>query len=400
MIPLKYAPRFLIAARFLQMMKFMLPVMALFYLDKGVTVGDIFLIQGAWAISAFLLEIPSGYIGDLYARKTVVAFAFLVGVFANLLMGYGYGFWVLLSGELLLGFSHALYSGTAEAYYHDLLKKRSKEGKLHKKLAKLESLSLVGLTFSTLTAGFIYGWLGADACAYLTAFTTFIGFVIVCFLPNIKESRRVVADNVSKMKDLMNISKFTVKHPEIKWLILFPACYGALTFALLWGMQPMMVEKGVPVYLFGIIAGCNMFFRTGWAYFSGVMLDKIRLRKTARVLFYTLCLGVLSSIVIMSAPNIAMVYVLLVLIGIANSSQIAVEIITSNFVHHRIQSNERSTVISVKSMVAMMSSGTLMILMKPLIDFYGIQISFIVCGLLLLPIFVSMIHLLKLRIKE
>ena len=400
MIPLKYAPRFLIAARFLQMMKFMLPVMALFYQDKGATIGDIFLIQGAWAVSIFLLEIPSGYLGDLYARKTIVALSLLVGAFANLLMGYGYGFWVLLSGELLLGFSHALYSGTAEAYYHDMLKKRSKEGKLHKKLAKLESLSLVGLTIATLSAGFIYSWFGADACAYLSAFATFVGFLIVCFLPNIKDSRRVVADNVSKFKDLMNISKFAVKHPEIKWLILFPACYGALTFALLWGMQPMMVEKNVPVYLFGVVAGFNMFCRTSWAYFSGVLLDKIKLRKTARVLFDTLCVGTVCAIVIMSVSDMWMVYALLALIGIANASQVAVEIITSNFVHHRIKSDERSTIVSVKSMISMLGSGTLMILMKPLIDTFGIQASFVVCGLLLLPTFVAMMHLLKLRIKE
>ena len=400
MIPLKYAPRFLIIARFLQMMKFILPVMALFYLDKGATVGDIFLIQGAWAISAFLLEIPSGYLGDLYARKTIVALSFLVGVLANLLMGYGYGFWVLLSGELLLGFSYALYSGTAEAYYHDLLKKRSKEGKLHKKLAKLESLSLIGLTFSTLIAGFIYGWLGADACAYMTAFASFIAFLIVCFLPNITDSRRVVADNVSKFQDLITISKFTVKHPEIKWLIMFPAAYGALTFVLLWAIQPIMMQKDIPVYLFGFVAGFNMFCRTGWAHFSGVLLDKIHLRKTIRVLFYTLCVGSIASLAVLSVYNKMLVLVLVGIVAIANASQIAVEIITSNFVHHRIKSDERSTVISVKSMVAMSCSGLLMILLKPLIDVYGFQTALGICALLLLPIFIAMMHLLKLKIKE
>ncbi|MBQ9738879.1 MAG: hypothetical protein IJV75_05150, partial [Alphaproteobacteria bacterium] len=133
---------------------------------------------------------------------------------------------------------------------------------------------------------------------------------------------------------------------------------------------------------------------------SGVLLDKIKLRKTARVLFDTLCIVTLCAIVIMSVPNKMIVYVLLALIGIANSSQIAVEIITSNFVHHRIKSDERSTIVSVKSMVAMLGSGTLMMLMKPLIDTFGIQVSFIVCGLLLIPTFVAMMHLLKLRIKE
>ncbi|MGN1062859.1 MAG: hypothetical protein ACI4QM_00845, partial [Alphaproteobacteria bacterium] len=109
MISLELAPRFLIVARVLRMMNFLLPIVALFYLDKGATIGDVFLIQGIWAVSVFFLEIPSGYIGDLYARKTVIAVSFLICAAANFLMGIGYGFWVLLCGELLLGLSAALY---------------------------------------------------------------------------------------------------------------------------------------------------------------------------------------------------------------------------------------------------------------------------------------------------
>lgn len=400
MIPLSIAPRFLIIARFLRMMNFLLPVMVLFYQDKGASVGDVFLIQGIWALSIFFLEVPSGYIGDLCARKTVIAQSFLVCVFANLLMGIGSGFWVLLSGELLLGFSYALYSGTAEAYYHDLLKKRSKEGKLHKKLAKLETVSLIGLTVATVSAGFMYSWLGANGCAYLTAFMAFVAFIIVCFLPNIKDSRRIVAKDTGKIKDLLNISQFTMKHPEIKWLILFPASYGALTFALLWGIQPILVEKNVPIFLFGIIAGFNMGCRTLWAYFSGVLLDKIKLRKTARVLFYTLCIGALSSLIVLMVSDLYVVYALVALIAIANASQIAVEIITSTFIHHRIQSNERATVLSVKSMISMFGSGVLMVILKPLIDVFGLITAFGVCALLILPTFIAMMHLLKLKIKE
>ena len=80
MIPLNFAPRCLIIARVLRMMNFLLPIMVLFYQDKGATVGDVFLIQGAWAISVFFLEIPSGYLGDLCSRKTMVALSFLVSI--------------------------------------------------------------------------------------------------------------------------------------------------------------------------------------------------------------------------------------------------------------------------------------------------------------------------------
>ncbi|MGN1063248.1 MAG: MFS transporter, partial [Alphaproteobacteria bacterium] len=294
----------------------------------------------------------------------------------------------------------ALYSGTAEAYYHDLLRKRSKEKKLHKKLAKLESFSMFSLSVATVSAGFLYGWFGGNVCAFITGGAAFIAFVIVCFLPNIKDSRRVVADNVGKIRDIMNISRYALKHPEIKWLILFPACFGALTFVLLWGMQPIMAQKQVSAYLFGLIVGFNMFCRTGWAYVSGVLLDKIKLRKTARVLFNVLCLGILAAVLVMSVPDLWMVYLLLIIIAIANASQMALEIITSTFVHHRIRSDERSTVLSVKSMVSMLASGILMILTKPLIDGIGIQYTFMVYAFLLIPTFVSMMKLLKLKIKE
>lgn len=400
MISIKNAPRYLILARALRCANFIIPIAALLYIDKGATIGDLFLIQGIWGVSIFFLEIPTGYVGDLFSRKWVVAFSFFLAILAFLLVGFGYGFWILLISELLLGLAWALYSGTAEAYYHDLLKCRHKEGKLHKKLAKLESFSMLSLTVSTLLAGFVYGWFGANFCAFLTAAFCLAGFLIVCFLPDIKESRRIVQAEVSKVQDIINISKYTVKHPEIKWLILFPAFFGALTFVLMWGLQPVMVEKNIPSFVFGFVVGFNMFCRTGWAHFSAILLEKIKLRKMARVLFYVLCIGAVASIAVMSVTNIFSIYILLALMAIASASQIAVEIITSTFIHHRIRSDERSTVLSVKSMVCMLMSGALMICLKPLLDGVGAQETFVICSLILIGTFVSMKKLLKLHIKE
>lgn len=399
MVSLKMAPRFLVAARALRMVSFLVPIAVLFYADKGVSLGDFFLIQGIWAISVFAFEIPTGYIGDLFSRKKVIAFSFLLCVLANLLMGFGYGFWMLLGGELLLGLSSALYSGTAEAYYHDILKRRGRTDIFHKKLAKIESVSMLSLAISTLSAGFLYAWFGASFCAFITAFTATIGFVLICLLPEIKDSKRVVEQGVSKIKDILNISKFAVKHPEIKWLMLFPACYGALTFILMWGLQPVMMDKGVPVYLFGFVMGFNMFCRTGWAHYSAKLLDIFKLRRTTRILFWVLCVGIVSAIFSVSAPA-GLTYVFLGLMAIASGSQITVEIITSSFVHKRIASDERSTVLSVKSMVSMLMSGLVMMAMKPLLDHLGVQWTFVISALLLGLIFVSMKKLLKLRIKE
>ena len=93
MISVKSAPRWLsIAAAFVNAM-FMLPVLMLYYEGKGVSVGDFFLIQGLSWIFVFLIEIPTGYIGDIFSRKHTIISAFLMWIFGYLLWIFGYGFW-------------------------------------------------------------------------------------------------------------------------------------------------------------------------------------------------------------------------------------------------------------------------------------------------------------------
>ena len=69
MISLKSAPRWLSVAYALHGALFVLPTVMLFYAFKGISMGDFFLIQGISNLSIFVMEIPTGYIGDLFSRK-------------------------------------------------------------------------------------------------------------------------------------------------------------------------------------------------------------------------------------------------------------------------------------------------------------------------------------------
>ena len=60
---------------FLRSHLFLLPVLFLFYQQYGITVGDFFLLQGLSALLCLLLDVPCGYLADIYSKKKVLIFS-------------------------------------------------------------------------------------------------------------------------------------------------------------------------------------------------------------------------------------------------------------------------------------------------------------------------------------
>ena len=112
MIPVKSAPRLLSIANSLVNALFFLPVVMLFYNYKGLSMGDFFLIQGIFSLAVFVLEIPTGYIGDLFSRKHTLIIGNFIWIAGYLIWIFGKGFWAVLSGELIFSVTLSLISGT------------------------------------------------------------------------------------------------------------------------------------------------------------------------------------------------------------------------------------------------------------------------------------------------
>lgn len=398
MISTQKAPFALMIVNTLQNLMFWLPILMLYYGYKGVSMGDFFLIQGLASLFVFVMEIPTGYIGDVFSRKKVV----LLGL-AGWLCGYicwlsGEGFFAVLAGELLFSLGISLSSGTLEAYLYDLLKKTHRENLFHEKLSRFEMVSNGGLFFSTLVGAPLYYYVHPEAPIWGCVIALILGITLLCFLPDVPEARRQVDKQTSKIKDILNIVKFTARQPQIRWLILYPSIYGLLTFILMWSLQSVMMERSIPVVLFSFIYAANSLVRMGWSGISGRLLEKMGLNK---VIYLTLVvIGVSMAAASLSVyVSIVWVYVCLALMIIGNSSICLANITTSILIHHQIDSDERSTVISVKSMASRALSSIGLISLKPLIDSCGLGQTFLFACVLLVPTILSAVFLLKMRLK-
>ena len=377
---------------------FFLPVVMLFYGYKGLSMGDFYLIQGIFSLAVFVLEIPTGYIGDVFSRKHTLLIGNVVWIFGYLLWIFGSGFWAVLGGELTFAIAVSLISGTIEAYLYDLLKKRHKEAAFHKKYAKMKFVDNLMQTIATLTGAFLYQFFGPSVPLWLSVFLLATNVVIITLLPDVPESKRVVAENKSKWQDILDISKYAMKHPEIKWLMIFPALYGSLTLVLMWGLQSVMVAKALPVFIFSIVTGVNAFMRTFWSGISGKILEKINLSGIIKLESLIIVISVLGACFAVYVPVWA-VYVCLFLMMLGSSSVVLSSMATTVLINHRIKSDERATILSVSSMVNRVFWAISMICLKPLFDGIGVGPTFIVSALLLIPILMCAVHLYNMKLK-
>ena len=349
----------------------LVPVATLLYQDKGITLGDFFMIQGLFRVSAFVLEIPSGYLSDVFSRKKVLFIGTIVWFVGNIGLFFAYGFWQIALAEMMFGFAMALFSGTKEAYAYDLLKRMNREKQFLKENGLITTYAQVSCFIATITGGVLYPIIGNWIIA-IEAVMAFIAMICIFFLPELHEVRRKIAPESSPLKDVMKVVKVSVKHPEIKWFMLFPAMYGSFTIVLMWILQPIMETAGVVLALFGVFVGLNQFSRIIFSKFAHDIYEKMGEKNTLYLCVFAVISAIAACFGALWFENMIAIYLCCIVLAIVPAMQKMCSLIFSSLIHHRTTSSERGTVISVSGMYSTVLSGSMLMLMKPLLDGYGI----------------------------
>ena len=365
-----------------------MPIIVLLYQNKGVSIGEFFMIEGIFRLVSFLFEIPSGYLADVFSRKKILLIGAIIELVSVIWLIWAHGFWGVLLCEAGMGLANALFSGTREAYTFDLLKRMKKENQYLKENGGVQTFAQTAAFIATLSGGFLYA-MGVKVVLLVEAAAAGLAVLFFAKLPEIQEVRRKIAPESSPLRDLMGIVKMSVKHPELKWLMTFPAIYGGFTLIMFWILQPMMSAAMVPVALFGLFVGINHGSR---ALFSKIAHKAKEFFGVRKLLF--LCLGLLASgfiaaiLAVNSSGNMAFVYAISGFVAIIPATQTMAALIFKDYIHHKIKSDERGTILSINSMFSTGITGTMMILAKPMLDNFGITATMLVClGALIVILF-------------
>lgn len=348
-----------------------LPVIVLVYTQRGITVGDFFLIQGLFRLAAFLFEIPSGYLSDRFSRRSVMIFGALFSVAGFGVIAMSYGFWPIMLGEALLGISSALYTGTLEAYTYDLLKRNKTQKQFLKEFGSIMTWGSMASFVAAVFGGILYAYIGGDNILWLEVLFAVCATISFVFLPELLEVRRK-ANNKTAVADAIGITYHTLKNPKLRNLILFPAMFGGFTIVMLWIMQPIMEMSHVPVQLFGFYFGINQMSAIVFSKFAYKICEKLGEIRVSIITIATIVMGCVMGLLAVHTALMPVVYVACALMAVVPAIRILNNLQYNTLIHHSIKSQERGTVLSTRAMVATVCGAVMLIGAKFLMDNFGV----------------------------
>ena len=142
--------------------RFYYPVYALLFLDYGLTLGQFGILNGLWAVTIVLLEIPSGALADTIGRRKLLIFGAVcmlleMGLLLVAPIGGGTLLFVLFAfNRLLSGIAEAAVSGADEALVYDSLKAAGLEGEWGKVLERVQRVTSLAFFFTMMIGAVVY----------------------------------------------------------------------------------------------------------------------------------------------------------------------------------------------------------------------------------------------------
>lgn len=379
---------------FLQTQIFMLPVLLLFYQQNGLSVGDYFLFQGIFSITALLFEVPAGYIGDIFPRKNILILSY--GLFlCRLVLWFffaHYGYWIILAGEILYSASKSFYAGVADGYVYDYLKAGGKTSEMLKQYGRLNCFMSAGTAVSSLLGAYFYQYLSAWSKEFYGRDYGFLILILIeiiyntaaitllFFLPKVPSAKKKIKSVSEKYKDLFRITKNALTNPDIKYHMFYSGLLAGTTMVFVWSFQPLMKSALVPVGLFGVIYFINHLFRALASYFLHKTMKYFSLPLFGSLTFVMFIISFLIAMELahLENPPLWLSLTLLTFICLTIGFQLTVTLASVSRLHMLVGSDVRSTVASVNNMIGRFIAGLFLILFKFLLDGVSIQTSFLI----------------------
>lgn len=343
----------------LRQQTFLLPVTLLWYQANGLSAADFVSIQGIFILLGLFVEVPSGYIADMFSKKYVLMLAFFLFILRSVLwLSFG-GFTVILVGELLVLLSRSFFQGVYDSYVYEYLKTKNETDKIVKYCGMVTCFINVGTGTASLLCSVIYPYYSLQVLLSLELISTLAGLILMSFVPNIQNEKKYKPLK-ERGKDMIKAVVSTLADNRINHYIILTAIFASSTYVFIWSFQPMMKLTGVMVGFFGVVYFFNFLFRALASYFANVIVANLGYRKLAVLvsghLFFSLAGMVLSFILKM--PYVTLFFIFLICVGIG--FQLVFHVMTMSRIQEIAASEMRATKSSTNNMVSQGVSGIIL----------------------------------------
>ena len=340
-----------------------MPVIVPFFESNGLSMKNIMQLQAIFAASVVVLEIPSGYIGDLLGRKNAMTVGLFIYTIGSGVMAASFGFTDFVFGEILMGIGASLISGSDSALLYDSMLSIGQESEYSRREGQSGAMG----NYAEAIAGVIGGFIAAYSIRYPWIFQTSMIAIAFIISTTLKEPKRYKKlDRGKNLENLKYVARYIFKErPILAGWIMFASFMASSTLLLAWLSQKYFDIVGVELVYYGILWGAlNAIVGTS-SWFAHRMVNRFSRLQLTLIIFVLLLIGFIGLAVFQSVWGIAF-------IGLAFIGRGFGVPIFKDFINELTDSSIRATVLSLRSFIVRI----LFVLFGPLIGFVIDSYSF------------------------
>lgn len=349
-----------------------MPVVVLFYQDNGMGMHEIFILKSIYSLAIVALELPSGWMADVWGRKKTLLFGAVLGSAGFLMYSFSYGFWAFVAAEIVLGAGHSFVSGADSAMLYESLKADKKSDRYVKHEGQITSAG----NFAEALAGIAAGFLAAISLRTPFYFQFVVATLAVPAALTLKEPLVQATTHMHSIKRMALTIKNTLwKETDLRVAILLSAATGTATLTFAWLVQPFFKTIGLPVEWFGILwTALNLSVGVSSA-FAFRFEGRLNRKKEVFFIILLLTLGYLLSGMTILYEGLIFLFVFYLVRGLAT-------VVFKNYINQNTPSEIRATILSVRNFIIRISFAIIGPLLGWMTDHISLNMAFILAGVI------------------
>lgn len=363
-----------------------MPIIVLFYEDNGLGLQDVFILKSVYSIAAVVLEIPSGYLADVWGRKKCLITGSILFFAGYLCYANTASFGAFIIAELLLGIGQTLVNGADSALLYDTTAHHKKENFYMRYEGRI---TMIG-NFAEAAAGILGGLLAVYSLRYPfygQVGIAFMGIPAAILLKEYKSKTKVQ----NPAHEILYIIKYSlVTNKKLCYNILYSGVIGAATLTMAWFVQPFLIHLDTPTEYFGIIwTALNLTVGIA-ALYSDRIERYFGMNKMNLFILIFIIGGYIALAYNLSYAGLVVLFIFYIFRGFATP-------ILKGYINQMTFSEMRATVLSIRNFVIRLVFAAVSPFIGWMNDFYSLQTALLVSAMVF---FIPGILFIFLQIKN
>lgn len=325
-------------------MLFAFPVIIPYYRDQiGLSFQQFLLGEACFAATIILLDVPTGWLSDVWKRKHTQAlgYFFLVIGYGCLLMAKGLA--TAITAQTVIGIGISLCNGTNTAILYESLLSAGREGEYRRREGRRQAMGFYTVGLSSIAGGLMYHWHRQLPFALIVL--AMVSAMVASLLLDEPERHRKKPERHPIMDILATIKYALHGHREIGFIIIFAATMFCTTKLIMWSQQPYYMHLHIPEAWYGLLTAGSFLLGGASSHMAHLLDGKV---SPYRVLAGLLCFAMLVCLGAAWSPGYHGVALLMMggtcIYGMASPR-------VNEVINKHVDSARRATVLSTQSLL-------------------------------------------------